>query len=83
MFIVHCFNLNKLCRFCCANNQLKSLPLSLGLLISLKTLDISRNNITLLPNEISQLHNLKHLDISGNKITNLPYSMGDGCLKLG
>ncbi|WP_378188135.1 leucine-rich repeat domain-containing protein [Aquimarina sp. W85] len=54
------------------NNQINSLPDSIGDLSNLKNLDISGNQITAIPESIGKLSNLQHLKLSFNRLTSLP-----------
>ena len=54
------------------NNPLKNIPLSLTLISSLKTLNLSNCGITQIPESFENLANLKELDLSNNNITHLP-----------
>lgn len=58
------------------NNQLMSVPESLGRLTSLKTLYLSGNQLTSVSESIGQLMALRELSLSGNRLTSLPESLG-------
>ena len=61
-----------------SDNQLTSLPNSIGALTNLNYLILSHNQLTSLPNSIGNLTNLKGLDLSSNKLlTSLPNSIGN------
>jgi hypothetical protein len=55
-----------------SNNELTSLPDSIGNLINLTHLSIDNNNLTSLPDSIGNLINLEMLSIYNNNLTNLP-----------
>jgi len=61
----------------CSNNQLTSLPESIGNLIHLEILDCSGNQLTFLPESIGNLRNLGALHCSNNQLTYLPQSIGN------
>ena len=58
-----------------ANNLLSGLPIEMGSLVSLKTLDVSKNQLQWLPNEVGSLSNLEHFDIRNNQIDYLPVEL--------
>ncbi|MDD1422798.1 leucine-rich repeat domain-containing protein [Dolichospermum sp. ST_sed1] len=57
------------------NNNLTSLPESIGIQSNLKELYLSRNNLTSLPKSIGMLSNLQVLNLNNNKLTSLPESI--------
>ncbi|MEZ0485070.1 leucine-rich repeat domain-containing protein [Fibrella aquatica] len=59
-----------------SNNQLTTLPGSIGVMKHLRQLFIDENPITALPNEIEQLDSLRTLVLGGNQLTTLPSSIG-------
>jgi leucine-rich repeat protein SHOC2 len=59
------------------NNQLTSLPESIGKLTNLQYLCLERNQIAYLPEAISQLINLRALFLDENKLIELPNSIGE------
>ncbi len=65
-----------------SNNNLASLPESIGRLASLKELHCYNNGLTSLPESIGQLASLQKLWCSENKITSLPESMGELSLEI-
>ena len=60
-----------------SNNQLTTLPDSLGNLVNLKVLFLNDNHLTTLPDSIMDLVNLKRFNLSNNRLTALPDSIGD------
>jgi len=58
------------------NNNLTSLPTSIGELTSLKELWLYSNNLTSLPTSIGELTSLKELWLYSNNLTSLPTSIG-------
>jgi Leucine-rich repeat (LRR) protein len=54
------------------DNQLTSLPESIGQLKNLIYLDLSCNQLTSLPESIGQLKNLTNLDLGNNQLTSAP-----------
>ncbi|WP_309742069.1 leucine-rich repeat domain-containing protein [Chamaesiphon sp. OTE_20_metabat_361] len=58
-----------------ANNQLTSLPESIGSLSNLNILYVWGNQLTSIPKSISNLTNLSILDLSGNQFSYLPDSI--------
>jgi hypothetical protein len=57
--------------------MLKSLPDSIGNLVSLKELHLSSNRITCLPENIGDLKLLKKLHLNKNRLVSLPESLGN------
>jgi len=57
------------------NNQLISLPDSIGELPKLQILNLNDNNLTLLPDSIGQLTQLQILKLNCNNLTFLPNSI--------
>ncbi len=57
------------------DNNLTTLPESIGKLINLRVLYLECNNLTALPESIGNL-DLTFLDVSNNKLTVLPESIG-------
>jgi len=51
---------------CLSENQLETIPKSIGKLTKLRKLDLENNNLKRLPEELINLPNLKLLDISKN-----------------
>lgn len=60
-------------QLCC--NQLKSLPIEIGLLENLTSFSIARNRIVSLPDSMGCLGKLEDFNASGNLLTRLPRSM--------
>jgi Leucine-rich repeat (LRR) protein len=54
------------------NNRLCELPMDIGKMKTLKSLDVSRNDLTELPPSIVDLSQLNYLDIFRNEIRELP-----------
>ncbi len=54
------------------DDDIKALPDSIGLLVSLEVLIIPNNHLTILPESFKNLISLKKLDLSWNNITDLP-----------
>jgi len=71
------FSLTSLKRLYLHNNQLSSLPESIGNLISLRRLDLSTNKLTIIPDSIGNMISLRRLEIRGNKLNQLPDSIGN------
>jgi internalin A len=55
-----------------SDKGLTSIPLEIGQLTQLSTLNLRSNRLTNLPTEIRQLTNLRGLDLSSNRLTSLP-----------
>ncbi|CAH1271855.1 MFHAS1 [Branchiostoma lanceolatum] len=53
-------------------NNIKVIPMDIGMLCELKHLDISYNKLSHLPDSMSSLSNLEELNISGNTILEFP-----------
>ena len=60
-----------------SDNQLTSLPESIGDLAQLKELDLGNNQLTSLPERIGDLAQLKELYLDNNQLTSLPERIGD------
>ena len=58
------------------NNQLVSIPETIGVLTNLTDLNLDDNQLTRLPESIGTL-NLEYLVINGNRLTRLPRSIGN------
>jgi len=56
---------------------IKSLPEEIGVLTSLKTLNVGGNQLKTLPNNIGNLTSLEVLQVSSNQLTTFPDRMGD------
>jgi len=56
--------------------KLTELPESLGKLIQLQSLNLSRNNLTVLPESLERIEHLQFLDISENQLITLPEFIG-------
>jgi Leucine-rich repeat (LRR) protein len=69
--------LNHLRRLDLFNNQLTSLPESIGNLRELRKLELRFNQLTVLPPEIGNLRSLKELDLQNNQLTSLPAEIGN------
>lgn len=67
--------LNNLLILSIDNNELITLPSTVGMLSSLVELNASNNYISSLPQEITQLHNLRVLYLRGNQLAELPTDM--------
>lgn len=63
------YNLSSLEVLILNNNQLSTLPKTVGRIYSLKLLDISNNRISKLPNELSNLKNLQTLRLTDNQFS--------------
>ncbi|RLN59016.1 hypothetical protein BBJ28_00006806 [Nothophytophthora sp. Chile5] len=62
-----------------SHNRLSALPVTFGLLRSLRTLQLASNRLTKLPLELGALVNLRELDVSWNQLASLPEELG--CLE--
>ncbi|GMF36453.1 unnamed protein product [Phytophthora fragariaefolia] len=62
-----------------SHNRLTTIPVTLGLLHSLRQLYISHNRISALPLELGALINLREMDVSWNQLTSIPDELG--CLQ--
>ena len=56
--------------------HLKALPMELGLLTALQSLDLSYNSLVAVPVEIGNLSRLRRLDLRHNELRNLPWTIG-------
>ena len=65
------------------NNQLTTLPESIGNLTQLITICLYDNYLTTLPESIGNLTLLTHLNLSNNKLTTLPKSFGKSTAIIG
>ncbi|KAL9265866.1 Plant intracellular Ras-group-related LRR protein 8-like protein [Drosera capensis] len=74
-------NLGSLTYLSLSDNELTTLPASLGGLTSLRQLHVSNNKLTGLPNELGYLSNLEILNLNNNRLSSIPASIGD-CLSL-
>ncbi len=54
------------------NNNLTSIPKSIGKLSNLQELDLNDNNLTSLPESIQMLTKLQSLNLSDNNLMNIP-----------
>jgi len=59
------------------NTHMSTLPHSVGKLLNLKELNLTRNAITHLPDSIGNLFNLEKIDLRNNHITKLPETVGN------
>lgn len=59
-----------------SNNQLSSLPKSIGYLQNLSVINASNNQLDILPDTLVYLTKLKAINLSHNMITHLPASLG-------
>lgn len=66
------FNLKKIKKFDCSNNNLISIPKEISKFQNLISLNISHNNINELPDSIGELTNLEELNLSSNELIILP-----------
>ena len=57
---------------CLSDNQLCSLPTTIGNLINLKYLNLDNNQLCSLPTTIDNLINLQYFNLFNNKLTNVP-----------
>lgn len=57
------------------NNEIKSLPESIGELESLQVLNLENNKLSKLPNSIGNLSRLQTLHLKGNRLKELPTSL--------
>ncbi|NCA28483.1 MAG: leucine-rich repeat domain-containing protein [Proteobacteria bacterium] len=60
-----------------SDNQITSLPETIGNLTSLQELYLSENQLTSLPETIGNLNSLQILNLSDNQITSLPETIGN------
>ncbi|XP_031482113.1 plant intracellular Ras-group-related LRR protein 5-like isoform X2 [Nymphaea colorata] len=58
-------------------DQMEWLPVSLGKLSNLVTLNLAENRIMVLPSTVGELKSLVKLDLHSNQLMNLPDSFGD------
>jgi len=73
--LIQCFqnaNLQQISRLELSRKAINSIPKEIGLITSLETLILSKNEITDLPIELSNLINLKVLDLGVNSLTFIP-----------
>ena len=68
--------LHKLVGLLLDDNQLTSLPDTIGTLKNLVTLDVYNNQLTSLPESIGNLKTLENVSIRNNKLESLPESIG-------
>ena len=66
------FNLKKIKKFDCSNNDLNFIPKEISNFKDLTSLNISHNNINTLPDSIGELSSLEELNFSFNELTSLP-----------
>jgi Leucine-rich repeat (LRR) protein len=59
------------------NTELTSLPVQIGELKNLTTLNLQDNSLTSLPAQIGELKNLNKLYLSSNQLTSLPAQIGE------
>mmetsp|Transcript_1475 Transcript_1475/g.2906 ORF Transcript_1475/g.2906 Transcript_1475/m.2906 type:complete len:119 (+) Transcript_1475:779-1135(+) len=64
-----------------SNNQLTSIPESIGALILLQTLDVSLNQIETIDGAIGKCIRLRRFNVAKNRIETLPAEIGD-CILL-
>ena len=64
-------------KFLLLNNQLETLPDSIGNLKNLEYLDLYNNKLASLPDSIGNLTNLEYLGLYSNKLETLPDSIGN------
>nr|XP_002736431.1 PREDICTED: uncharacterized protein LOC100371525 [Saccoglossus kowalevskii] len=55
-----------------SNNEIQSLPASIGDMSDLTVLYLDKNNLTTLPSDIKKLHQLERIDVSSNQIEIFP-----------
>ncbi|KAJ0020652.1 hypothetical protein Pint_32488 [Pistacia integerrima] len=60
-----------------SQNCLNTLPPTLGLLTSLRRLDVANKKLTALPIEIGNLTKLEDLQVNNNRISSIPSSIGN------
>jgi len=56
--------------------HLKALPTEIGILTTLRSIDLSYNALMVLPVEIGNLSQLRRLDLRCNELRNLPWTIG-------
>jgi leucine-rich repeat protein SHOC2 len=66
------FSKNKCTKLFLSNEQITTLPDTIGNLSNLTYLDLSGNQLTILPDTIGDLNSLSGLQLSENKLTELP-----------
>jgi internalin A len=62
-------------RFDASENELTSLPESIGKLVQLRDIFVRKNKLILLPNSMGQLTRLCRLDVANNRLASLPTSL--------
>jgi len=70
------YNINTTTKLDLSQNNLTSLPESIGRLTNLQELNLESNKLTSLPESIGRLTNLEFLYLIGNRLTSLPESIG-------